>query len=170
MKHKEIKLEDLGRYKNSFDLFGDSAIAIANNGKKINGLTIVWGSLGVLWNKPTCVVYIHKTRYSRIIFDEADSFAVCFFEADFRPQIDYFGHVSGRDVDKIKESGLLLVEEKGIPYFADAELIILCRKMGQSQFDATKINETRIKKWYEKDGVHTIYYGEIIKVLSKESF
>jgi len=41
--------------------------------------------------------------------------------------------------------------------------------MGQSQFDATKINEMRIKKWYEKDGVHTIYYGEIIKVLARKA-
>ena len=73
MEHKEIKPEDLEKYKNVFDLFGDSAVALANNGKKTNGLTIAWGSLGVLWNKPTCVVYVHETRYSRIIFDEADS-------------------------------------------------------------------------------------------------
>lgn len=169
MEQKEIKLEDLEKYKNVFDLFGDSAVALANNGKKTNGLTIAWGSLGVLWNKPTCVVYVHETRYSRIIFDEADSFAVCFFGAEYGPQLDYFGRVSGRDVDKIKDSGLLLKEESGIPYFAEAELVIFCRKMGQSQFDATKINEMRIKKWYEKDGVHTIYYGEIIKVLARKA-
>lgn len=167
MTHKEIKLEDIDKYKNVFDLFSDSAIALANSGKKVNGLTIGWGSLGVLWSKPTCVVYVHETRYSRLIFDEADFFTVCFFKSKYDAQLDYFGKVSGRDNDKIKESGLLLQEEDGIPYFAEAELVILCRKMGQSKFDLAKISEPRIMKWYEKDGVHTIYYGEIIKVLAK---
>ena len=167
MTHKEIKLQEINNYKNVFDLFGDAAIALANNGKKVNGLTIGWGSLGVLWSKPTCAVYVHETRYSRLIFDEADSFAVCFFKSKYDAQLDYFGKVSGRDVDKIKESGLLLQEEEGIPYFAEAELVILCRKIGQSKFDLAKISEPRIMKWYEKDGVHTIYYGEITKVLAK---
>jgi hypothetical protein len=39
--------------------------------------------------------------------------------------------------------------------------------MGQSKFDLANISEPRIMKWYAKDGVHTIYYGEIIKVLAK---
>lgn len=169
MAHKEIEIQVIEKYKNVFDLFSDSAIALANSGKKINGLTIGWGSLGVLWSKPTCVVYVHETRYSRCIFDEADSFAVCFFKSEYDSQLDYFGRVSGKDVDKIKESGLILKEEEdGIPYFAEAELVILCRKMGQSKFDLDKINEDRIIKWYEKEGVHTIYYGEIIRVLAKK--
>ena len=73
--------------------------------------------------------------------------------------------MSGREIDKMKESGLRVQEDNGTPYFAEAKLVIFCRKMAESQFDLTKINETQIKKRYEKDGVHTIYYGEIVKVL-----
>ncbi|MDD4153792.1 MAG: flavin reductase [Bacilli bacterium] len=169
MSHKEIKLQDIQQDKHVFDLFSDGAIALANSGTRINGLTIAWGSLGILWNKPTCVVYIHETRYSRLIFDEADCFSVCFFDAAYDSQIDYFGRVSGRDIDKIKESGLRVQEDNGTPYFAEAKLVILCRKMAQSQFDLDKISEGKIKKWYEKDGVHTIYYGEIVKVFAKNN-
>ncbi len=165
MSHKEIKLQDIQQDKHVFDLFSDGAIALANSGTRINSLTIAWGSLGILWNKPTCVVYIHETRYSRHIFDEADCFSVCFFDAAYDSQIDYFGRVSGREIDKMKESGLRVQEDNGTPYFAEAKLVIFCRKMAESQFDLTKINETQIKKRYEKDGVHTIYYGEIVKVL-----
>ncbi|MFA5481530.1 MAG: flavin reductase [Bacilli bacterium] len=167
MEFQEIELQDIEKYKNVFELFSESAIALANDGNRTNGLTIGWGSLGVLWSKPTCVVYIHETRYSRIIFDEAKTFSVCFFNNQYSQQLGYFGRVSGRDVDKVKSGGLLLEEKDGIPYFAEADLVVLCRKMGQSQFDQVKISEARIKKWYDKDGVHTIYYGEIVKVLAR---
>ena len=47
-------------------------------------------------------------------------------------------------------------------------MVIICNKMGQSDFDVNNVFEESIKKWYNESGVHTIYYGEIKKVLLKD--
>ena len=53
------------------------------------------------------------------------------------------------------------------PIFKEAELIVIAKKRAQNNFDISKIQEPTILDWYSKEGVHTIYYGEIIKVYRK---
>ena len=97
---KEIKITELS---NPISLFEKGAIALATSlDHKTNGLTIGWGSIGILWSKPCCTVYIHKDRYSKQIFDSSDYFAVCF--VDNQKELEFFGTKSGRDIDKIKAS------------------------------------------------------------------
>ena len=168
---EQIKLEEITQYKDPFSLFSEWAAATATGKEKTNSLLIGWGGLGVLWSRPCCTVYIHETRYSRKVFDEADSFSVCFFSKEkYLKPLEYLGQASGYQEDKIAGSGLNLLKEDGIPYFEEAELVILCKKMGQSKFDLNKIDHPqRIIDWYSRDGVHTLYYGEIVKVLRKKA-
>ncbi len=166
---KEIGLEGIAEYKDPFSLFHEGAVALAENKEKANPITIGWGAIGTLWSKPMCTVYIHKSRYSKHIFDEADGFSVCFFPKKEDPiALRYFGTASGRDEDKIAKSGYRLAHEDGIPYLEEAELVILCKKVGETDFKADQVPEGRIRDWYAKDGVHSLYMGEIVKVLKKE--
>ena len=158
----EISLNDLFRRDNAFDLFHDEPIAFAKGKGRVNGLTIGWGAFGVLWNKPTCTVYIHETRYSREIFDDAGTFSVCWFGPKERDAVKYYGTVSGRDEDKSLHGGLK-IEEGIAPYANEAELIVFCRKMGQSKFDPESVDEG-VRKWYASKGVHTLYQGDIVAI------
>jgi len=162
---KEIDILNINKYKDSISLFKDGAIALATSkNNKTNGLTIGWGSIGVLWRKPCCTVYIHKLRYSKEIFDNSDYFAVCFFEG-YKDELEYFGTHSGRNEDKIENSHLSINKNDLAPYFEESKLVIICKKMGQSDFDNNHIYEDKINNWYHQDGVHTLYFGEIVKVL-----
>ena len=38
--------------------------------------------------------------------------------------------------------------------------------MGKSDFDQKSVDEN-VYEWYQKEGVHSQYYGEIVKVLVK---
>ena len=40
---------------------------------------------------------------------------------------------------------------------------VQCKVMGKSDFDQKSVYE-----WYQKEGVHSQYYGEIVKVLVKD--
>lgn len=164
---KEISYKEIDEYKDVFSLFSEDGIAYADDGQEGDGLTIGWGSLGILWSKPVVSVYIHKTRYSKVIFDKADSFSVMFFDEGFADKIKYFGTVSGRDEDKVEGAGFTLIEGDIAPYFKEAKLAILAKKIGQSDFDPAHV-DNRVKDWYAKSGVHTIYYGHIQKVLVRE--
>ena len=164
---KEIKVEELLNYFNPFVLEKEPAIALASNEKQSNGLTIGWASFGTLWRKPCATVYVHAKRYSKHIFDDAKYFAICFMKDEHKNVIKYFGSVSGRDEDKFKNCGLAINSNDVAPYFEESRLVVLCKIMGKSDFDANSVDEG-VFDWYSKEGVHTQYYGEIIKVLVNE--
>ena len=164
---KEIQPAEINEYKNAVDLFGQGAVTMVAKGDTANPMTIAWGSLGVLWRKPCMTVYVHKTRYSKELFDQADRFAVCFFSSEYKKALSYFGSASGRNEDKALNSGLTIKQEDGYFYFEEADLVVFCHKMGQTDFDIDKISEKPIIDWYSKDGVHTIYCGEIVKAMRK---
>lgn len=158
---EQIDINDLNKYINILNMEETPAIALASDNKRTNGLTIGWLSLGVLWRKKTATVYIHATRFSKQIFDNAEYFSICFLQD--KETIKYFGSVSGKDEDKMKDQNII---EDIAPYFTDSSLVIICRKMGQSDFDINSVDES-VKDWYKQSGVHSQYYGEIIKVLKK---
>ncbi len=165
---KEIPLEEITDYKDPFRLFSEWAAATAKGKERTNSLIIGWGGLGILWGKPCCTVYIHESRYSRIIFDEADAFSVSWFpKGQYQESLNYLGGVSGYQEDKMKGCGLSVIEGEA-PYFQEAELVLICKKMAESKFELENIRyPERTIDWYRKDGVHTLYYGEIVKVLKK---
>lgn len=168
MEFKQITFEELSKYKDPFSLFKEWGITLVKDKNNVNPMTIGWGGLGILWRKPCCTVYIHKTRYSKELFDNQNVFSVSFFDLNkYQKELNQFGSLSGRDTDKTKSSGFTLKYYQDIPYYEEADVVIFCKKMGQTDFDINQVNETSIKKWYEKDGVHTIYFGEIIAIFEK---
>lgn len=169
MKLTPINFNEISNYKDPFTLFSDWGVTMVTDGKKVNPMTIGWGSLGILWSKPCCTVYIHEVRYSRHMFDSADKFAVCFLNPDeYKEEMKYFGTASGKDEDKATKTKLTVLYKDGIPYFEESDLVIFCTKMSQSKFDPTEKFPERIQKWYDKDGVHSLYYGEITEILMKK--
>ena len=160
----EISIREMKNHIDPWNMERDCAIARASDGAETDGLTIGWAGFGVLWNKPAATVYIHESRYSRHIFDQAEAFSICFLKPEDRNTIDYFGRVSGRDEDKIQHCGKKVITEDLAPYFADSRVVLLCRIMGKSMFDAESC-DAGVREWYRRTGVHTQYYGEIVRVL-----
>lgn len=62
---------------------------------------------------------------------------------------------------------MTLVADEEALYLAESRLVVLCKKMGQCDFDVNSC-EASVRDWYLKDGIHTRYMGEIVKVLVRE--
>ena len=167
--YRELPIERISEYKDPITLFKEDGVTFVEKGEGFNPMTIGWGGLGILWNRPCCTVYIHASRYSKTLFDKSDHFTICFFGKEHRDLIQYFGKASGRDEDKCLKSGIHMIKDGPYGYPEEAELVILCEKIGQSDFDVTKVGPKEVKSWYEKDGVHTIYQGRIFKLLWKKN-
>lgn len=163
---KEINVKKLNKYIDPLSIKEKPAITMATDGKETNGLTIGWASIGVLWKKCCATVYVHAQRYSKHIFDNAKYFSICYMKDEHKDIVNYFGTVSGKDENKIEKCGLTLVNDNA-PYFDEAKAVIICRVMGKSDFDINNVDDG-VQDWYNKDGVHTQYYGEIVKVLINE--
>ena len=112
-------------------------------------------------------VYVHKTRYSKHIFDHAKYYSICFMDQEHKNQLGYFGRVSGRDENKMEKCGMTVNNQDVAPYFEESSVVILCKVMGKSDFDQKSVDEN-VYEWYQEEGVHSQYYGEIVKVLVKD--
>lgn len=165
----EIDLKEITQYRDILSLFANGAIAVAKGSEGENSLTIGWGGLGVLWRKPTLTIYINKKRYSKKIFDNASYFSVCFFNKKYNKELgQFYGTLSGKHIDKIHNGPFTIDYYEDIPFYKESEIVIFCKKIGQSDFDINLINLENIVEWYKQDGVHTIYQGEVIKVIKSE--
>ena len=140
----------------------------AGNEEKANTMTASWGGLGILWNKPVSFAFIRPTRYTYEFIEREDGYSLCFFDESYRDALKVCGTVSGRDRDKIAECGLTLRYEDGIPYFDQAETVLICRKLAAQDMDPAGFVDSSVEKHYNND-YHRVYTGEITKVLRRKA-
>jgi len=162
---KEILPEQLE--ENPFQLIGKEWMLItAGDSNKINTMTAAWGGLGIMWGKNVASVVIRPQRYTKEFVDREETFSLSFFNTNYKKQLNYLGSVSGRDEDKITKAGLTVLAPDGTPYFEEARLVLICKKLFAQPFDpACFLDEKQKKVWYPLEDYHTIYFAEITKVL-----
>ena len=154
---------------NPFQMIGKQWMLItAGNEEKANTMTASWGGLGILWNKPVSFAFIRPTRYTYEFIEREDGYSLCFFDESYRDALKVCGTVSGRDRDKIAQCGLTLRYEDGIPYFDQAETVLICRKLAAQDMDPAGFVDSSVEKHYNND-YHRVYTGEITKVLRRKA-
>lgn len=131
-----------------------------------NTMTVAWGSIGCVWGKPFVQVFVRPTRYTYPFINEYPTFTVAAFPSKYRKALALLGAKSGRDGDKIKASGLTAISSETVaaPGFAEAELIVECRKMYWDDLRPEKFLEPEIQGHYPEKDYHRIYFGEILAI------
>ncbi len=155
--------------ENPFALFADRwTLVTAGTEEHCNTMTASWGSLGILWHKKVATVYIRPQRYTMEFLKKSDYFTLSFFGEEYREQLNFCGAKSGRGVDKIKECGFTVgAAKEGAPYIAQAELVIVCKKLCFTDFDTDAIPEKYKNAFYAEKDYHRILFGEITEVLRR---
>ena len=152
--------------ENVFKLIGsDWMLLAAGTEKSFNMMTASWGGMGVLWNKPVTYIFVRPNRYTYEFIEKNASYSISFFEERFRKALTLCGTKSGRDIDKVKESGLTpVVSEAGIIHFGEAKMAIECRKLYYQDIDPSHFLDPAINKMYNND-YHRMYIGEITNII-----
>jgi flavin reductase (DIM6/NTAB) family NADH-FMN oxidoreductase RutF len=147
----------------------DWMLVTAGTRDHVNTMTASWGHLGIMWNLPVAICYIRPQRYTFGFANEHDDYTLSFFERKDRDILQFCGTKSGRDHDKIRETGLKPLEtDSGNIYFEQARLVLECRKIYQDDMKAEHFVRPEIaKKNYPNNDFHRFYFGEIINVLMK---
>ena len=155
---------------NVFSMIGEQWMLItAGTKEKCNTMTASWGGLGVLWGKPVATVYIRPQRYTMEFVEGSEFFTLAFFGEEYRKALALCGSQSGRDVDKVKACGFTVAEaEGGAPYFAQAELVLVCKKAYWQDMDPAHFLDPEIETHYAQKDYHRIFIGEIVEALRKE--
>ena len=164
---KEIAPQEIA--ENPFKLIGgDWALVTSGSEESFNTMTISWGGVGIMWNKPVTFSFIRPQRYTYEFIEKNGFFTMSFFDESYRKALAFCGSKSGRDVDKVKETGLTpAFTEDGVPYFAEAKLVLVCKKLYAQDLNEQSIVEDFVKDSYNGDDYHRMYVSEIVKALTK---
>lgn len=133
---------------------------------RVNTMTASWGGMGVLWNKDVATIYLRPSRYTKEIIDQTDTFSISVLSDKYRNALNYCGTHSGRDGDKLRPAKLEVNYLNGTPWIKQARLVLICKKLYVQEFDPNCFCEELLcKQNYKKDDFHTMYIGEIIRVM-----
>ncbi len=141
----------------------------AESGGKANTMTVNWGQMGYLWNKCVTTIYLRPQRFTLPILEGADGYSLCFMGQKYATEVMFCGRNSGKDVDKIAHCGFTLAHKDGIPYFEEAEMVLLCKKsFGSWMTEENFIDRELVSANYPEKDFHRMFIGEIKEVLVKE--
>ncbi|MBR6921653.1 MAG: flavin reductase family protein [Clostridia bacterium] len=145
----------------------DKQWALLTAGKEddFNTMTISWGNMGTLWERPVMTVYVRTSRYTHDFMDCEDYFTVSFFPESCRDKLALLGSKSGRDIDKIHNSGLTAVKCKNSVSFKEAEVTFVCKKLFRQRLEAENMPKDVADTFYSKDALHDMYIGEVVEII-----
>ena len=161
-----------------FTAFGDDwmALTAGNMRNGYNAMTVSWGHLGSLWERdshtnrlPTVICYVRPSRYTKEFMDKEKYFTLSHFNPSYRKALGYLGSHSGRSDDKIKNAGLTPVFDGETTYFAEADLVFVCKKLYSGTLTESGFTDKALVDFnYPERDFHTMYVGEVVKILENE--
>lgn len=163
---KKIDPKELA--ENPIKLIGEEWMLVSSGPKeKFNSMTASWGGIGFLWNKPVAFVFIRPERYTFEFTEQNEFLTLSFFAPEYKKALGVFGSKSGRDTDKVAETGLTpYFTELGNPAYREARIVMECRKMYSEMLsEGSFTDKTPLEKWYGPDnGLHKMYVVEIVNL------
>ena len=154
----------------TFDAVAETMKALSGGGcllvagaERVNPMTIGWAEIGVVWGRPVFTVLVRPSRFTFGLMEEADAFSVNVPDEGLAEAFMLCGTHSGRDVDKMAETGL--TAEPGlaldVPTIAECPVHYECRIIHRNKVDpATLADEVRASAYAGGD-FHTAYWGRI---------
>ena len=129
-------------------------VSLTDTDGKTNIITVAWAGT-VCTNPPMVSISVRPSRYSYGILQRTGEFVINLTNEELVRACDYCGVVSGREVDKFKETGLtpLAMEQVAAPGIAESPVNIACR-----------VTEAR------KLGSHTMFIAEVLGVTIDDAY
>jgi flavin reductase (DIM6/NTAB) family NADH-FMN oxidoreductase RutF len=147
----------------------------ARKEEKINPMAISWGQIGIEWNRLIFTTYVRTGRFTHHLLEETGEFTVNIPMSEPAGKIIGFcGTRSGRDVDKVKELGLILEEGRKVkaPGIKELPLTLECRVIYRQRQDPGAMPAHFKDEFYPRhvpgtnpsanQDYHTMFFGEIV--------
>lgn len=142
------------------------AFLTVKNDNKVNTMTIGWGSIGYIWNRPIFTVLVRYSRFTHELLENTDEFTVSVpTKNNLSKALGICGTQSGRNLDKIQAADLTLQESMALetPIIKDCDLHFECKIIHKQSMEPGLLNENIKKEKYSDNDYHVIYYGEIVE-------
>lgn len=152
--------------KKAFNVYDKEwALVTAGTADNYNTMTISWGGLGTIWNKPVATVYVKPIRHTHSFIDANDYFTVGFYSEEYRKDLALLGRLSGRDGDKVAQTKLTPVQVGRSMTFKEATITLLCKKIYRQDLITDTMPQEAIDRYYIDEAPHTMFIGEVIDII-----
>ena len=137
-------------------------------GKDYNTMTASWGGVGILWEKPVAFIFVRPQRHTFGFTEENDTMTLSFFGGEYKKEMGFCGKNSGRDCDKMKETGLTPEFAEGTVYIKEAKNVLILRTLAVTEMSPDSFLDKDIEpSCYPNKDYHIVYIAEIVKTLEK---
>ncbi|AEV29140.1 conserved protein of DIM6/NTAB family [Sphaerochaeta pleomorpha str. Grapes] len=159
---------------NPFSAIGnDGFLLTAGTTDNYNTMTASWGTMGVLWGRNVIVAYVRKSRYTHQFLDKVKGFTCSFFGPEMKEALLWCGQHSGRESDKVFDSGLKPVpipSPDGVDRitFKQAKMVFSCTKASVMEIEKKQFVLPEIQNHYRGGDYHTVYIGFIDTILMNQ--
>lgn len=163
-----LRLPAVGAFKDRWFLLAAGDFAAGS----WNVMTVAWGGLGCMWKRPLAMIVVRPTRYTYEFLERHDHFTLSQLPAAMADKLNYIGSHSGRQVDKMRQTGLtpLASHKVAAPGFAEAELILECRKTYFDNLEPAHFLAGYIEENYPQKDYHRLYFGEILAAFGTDAY
>ena len=161
---KEINIREL---KDNFVkmISNDWALLTAGKSDDFNTMTVSWGGIGELWNKDVCFVFVRPQRYTYEFMEKNDYFSLSFFGGEYKKELGVCGSKSGRDIDKMAETGFIPIDLGEATGFEQAKVNVVLKKLAYQDMKPDGFIDDSIMNNYANNDFHRVYVGKIVKVM-----
>ena len=137
-----------------------------------NPMTVSWGGLGTLWNRPVATVYVRPTRFTFGLLEKDAEFTLNVLPASMKSVLDLCGTRSGRDLDKWEAAGIWPEpsERVAVPRVKGAELSLECRVIATFEVDPARFLDRSIEELYPLRDYHRAFVGEVLAAWATDRF
>lgn len=139
-------------------------LVVRDGGGKPNPMTIGWATLGVIWGEPILTVLVRPSRYTHGLIEENAHFSVNVPFQGMESALSLCGTRSGRDCDKLAESGLRMEpgRTQGVSILPDCDLFFECETVHKTQVVEKTLDPKVLRSYYGAGDFHTIYNGRVL--------
>ncbi|MGI5911924.1 MAG: flavin reductase family protein [Syntrophomonadaceae bacterium] len=141
------------------------AFLTVREGDRLNTMTIGWGTIGYIWQKPILMVMVRYSRHTYDLIDKAPDFSVSLpAPGEMKKNLTMAGSKSGRDVDKFEAAAVNPQAARHInsPVIKDCKLVFECKTVFKQIMDPELLDDSIRTKSYPDSDYHVMYYGEIV--------
>jgi flavin reductase (DIM6/NTAB) family NADH-FMN oxidoreductase RutF len=146
--------------------FKESRVLLVVQGKQgpPNAMAIGWGQIGVIWSKPIFTVLVRPSRYTYTLIEETGEFSIGIVPPGLKKVVQYCGQVSGRDHDKFKEKGLIVIPATHIktPLIKECVIQYECKIVYTHDLIPAGLAAPIVADCYPKGDLHRLYVSEIL--------
>lgn len=131
---------------------------------KPNVMAIGWCTLGRLWSKPMCIVYVRPSRHSYTSLEQVRQFTVNCAGPELAKAVEICGTVSGRDEDKFAATDLIALPAKKVkpPIIQQCILHYECNVVHFSDVIEPNLRRNLVEECYSRGDLHRLYFGQIV--------